>query len=35
MQEKERKWPWIESQESIALRSAQLELRVAQMKHSK
>jgi len=29
------KLPWVKSQESMATRAAQLELRTAQMKHSK
>ena len=34
--EEKEKWPWVKkSQESLALRAAQLELRAAQMEHSK
>jgi hypothetical protein len=32
---RKRKSPWVRSQENMALRAGQLELRAAQMKHNK
>jgi hypothetical protein len=34
-EEEEEKLPWVRSQENMALGAGQLELRAAQMKHSK